>query len=337
MKNRRKSGFTLIELLVVIAIIAILIALLLPAVQQAREAARRTQCKNNLKQLGLAMHNYHDVHKCFPSGFINDYGRAQNIANQDYVHKLTGTSTTRSAAQWSWSAFVLPFIDLANNYTQLGVSDAFAAEALTQVSVQGLMQTPVTSFRCPSDTGPDISRIGEYRPGDTAGARHDVALSNYVAVYGGSGGTNINLDASNGTAGVIYNDSKVRIRDVTDGTSNTIMVGERSYEKDHARCGRKQTNGAGTMYISAASNMLNHANRGGNGALGTPGNGINWDSTIADCGNLWNAKAHFASHHTGGAQFTLADGAVRFISENVDLTTYRRLGSKDDGNVIGEY
>ena len=333
----RQRGFTLIELLVVIAIIAILIALLLPAVQQAREAARRTQCKNNLKQLGLAIHNYHDVYKAFPMGFINDYGRGRNVQGQDYNHKIGGATENRHRAQWSWTAYILPYIDQATTFNALGVSDTFAADAFTSAAVQDVARLPLTAFRCPTDTGPDINTNGEYRPEDTADNRHDIAMSNYVGVADNNEGNGMQLthDARN-TNGLFFNDSKIRIRDITDGTSNVLAIGERAWETHNERCNRKQIAGGGTLYISAASNMLTHQNRGGSAALGLIGRGLNFDSTQA-CNNLWDIKSMFHSLHTGGAQFVLGDGAVRFISENIDLGLLRNLAHRDDGNVVGEF
>ena len=144
--KRRSRGFTLIELLVVIAIIAILIALLLPAVQQAREAARRTQCKNNMKQIGLAMHNYHDVHLCFPPGYIT-------------------TTPCESATVWpacnagelglySWGTFVLPYIDQSNLYNQLTPGTVPLQVNLTIPAVLQSLRQPLSMFLCPSDPGP---------------------------------------------------------------------------------------------------------------------------------------------------------------------------------------
>jgi len=342
MKNRLqlRLGFTLIELLVVIAIIAVLVALLLPAVQQAREAARRSTCKNNLKQIGLAMHNYHDTHTVFPMGFINDYGRARNLRGTDYVHKLGGvgsSSEDRHKAQWAWSAYIAPFIDLSTSYEALGVGNTFAADALTNVAVQEVLRQPVSSFRCPSDDGPDVNTIGEYRPEDINDTRHDAALSNYCAVADGnvSSGLDISYDATD-CGGMFFPDSKIRMRDVRDGTSNTLMVGEKAWQTQNTRCQEFQPAGAAQMYVAAASNMIEHQNRGGGSALGVAGRGINVEDT-GSCGNLWQIKSLFSSAHTGGAQFVLADGSVRFISENINLTTYRNIAERADGQTVGDF
>lgn len=320
----------------VIAIIAVLVALLLPAVQQAREAARRSSCKNNLKQLGLAMHNYHDTHTVLPMGFTNDYGEARSIRGTAYFHQTNANDQHK--AQWNWSAYILPFVDQAPAYQALGVSNYYAAQALDIASVQQIVATPVTSFRCPSDNGKAVNLNGEYRPEALNGTRYDIAMSNYAAVSddnSGSGGLNLDLDARNCT-GVFYNDSDTRFRDVTDGLSNCLIIGEKAWETSNTRCNENQTAGGATMYMSGASNQLSQQNRAAGSALGLAGKGINVDSTQA-CGNLWDIKSLFSSRHTGGAQFVLGDGGVRFISENIDLTTYRRLAHKDDGNPVGEF
>ena len=155
-RMKRRRGFTLIELLVVIAIIAILIALLLPAVQQAREAARRTQCKNNLKQLGLAMHNYHDVHRAFPMGWVNDFSSRSPTENgSDTIDGHFGA--TDDVAQWAWSVYLLPFIDQAPAFESLGVNTLRGSQAITVAASRDIMTSPFPSFRCPSDSGQDIN------------------------------------------------------------------------------------------------------------------------------------------------------------------------------------
>ncbi len=144
-----RCGFTLIELLVVIAIIAILIALLLPAVQQAREAARRTQCKNNLKQLGLALHNYHDVMKQFPPGFVDQLSSAATASG-------AAVAATTQDGNWGWGSYTLPYIDQAPLYNLLNVGNRTLLQAANDTTNGGRrgLQTPLEAFRCPSDTAP---------------------------------------------------------------------------------------------------------------------------------------------------------------------------------------
>ena len=210
-KNRFK-GFTLVELLVVIAIIGILVGLLLPAVQAAREAARRMQCSNNLKQLGLAMHNYENAHRIFPSGYIR----------------------TSGGAGWGWGALVLPFIEQQAMNDQLQVTranlDTILATPPANMTV--LMQTPLSSFRCPSDTGSD----GDILPLAPRGrnAFNPGGIQPAVANYKGSAGILSPQHEPGGSGQAVPRDSrgvfvgnvKVRIADVSDGTSNTIAIGE---------------------------------------------------------------------------------------------------------------
>ena len=305
MKSMPRKGFTLIELLVVIAIIAILIALLLPAVQQAREAARRTQCKNNLKQLGLAMHNYHDVNLCFPPGYIN-----QNPTNW--------------MSEWGWATYLLPYIDQAPLFNLLEVGNGLgngsmqsAAHDGTTNTVLGLttMNQPIVAFRCPSDTAPAANTARGH-------AGMDMTTSNYV-------GINSHNDSwytrTNGTSpsGTFSENSRARIRDYTDGTSNTIVIGERSWQS-----------GSGIVYNAAIVWGTSEVNIGANIARNL--------RTINDSQDNHSA---LASNHEGGVQVLLGDGAVRFISENIDNnsttagvdSTYDRLLSKSDGQVVGEY
>ncbi len=333
MVRSKLRGFTLVELLVVIAIIGILVALLLPAIQAAREAARRTQCGNNLKQLGVAMHNYHDTFNTLPPGFTNDYGRAENYLNQAYAHHGNGTSAQRYYASWAWSAYIAPFMELSAQHEILDVNNLTAAESLVNANAREVLATKVEAFRCPSDTGKEINNAGgEYRPADINGQRLNAATSNYAGVCDAN---NARVDnRQNQCQGVFYVDSDVRFRDVTDGTSSTLMIGERCRERPHARCSRLQNCGAAIMYVVGASNQLAHDNRSTCGALGSVNRGINWDSTVGDCGNLWNAKSSFHSLHPGGAQFALVDGSTHFISQDVDLTTLRRLGDRRDGNPV---
>jgi prepilin-type N-terminal cleavage/methylation domain-containing protein len=327
MFRNRRFAFTLVELLVVIAIIGILVALLLPAVQAAREAARRSQCSNNLKQIGLAMHNYHDTYKTLPMGFTNDWGHGENYQGRAFRHH----TYNRYYASWAWSAYVAPFIELDPQHQQLDVTRLTAAESLTSANSQTIIATGVSAFRCPTDVGKEINDAGgEYRPADANGNRLDAATNNYVGVADNSDHRIDNRQRN--CMGVLYVDSDTRFRDVRDGTSNVLLAGERSRERHHARCNRAQNCGAGLAYVIATSNQLAHDNRGNAAAVGTAHRGINWDSTVGDCNNLWNAKAGFHSLHPGGAQFVAVDGSTHFISETINLTTFRRLAHRKDGN-----
>ena len=209
MQQTRKA-FTLIELLVVIAIIAILVALLLPAVQQAREAARRSQCKNNLKQIGLALHNYHDVNSVLPPGWIG---------------VTAGVSDIYGVNGWGWAAKLLPQMEQGALYNQLNFNVRVGDPLNAAHRVR-----PIATFRCPSDTGPDTWTIK-----DSSGtALADLATANYVGVFGASDIDDC-YSAPNSPCvgeGAFFQNSRVRFADITDGLSNTIVAGEHRSRKD---------------------------------------------------------------------------------------------------------
>ena len=325
----KKRGFTLIELLVVIAIIAILIALLLPAVQQAREAARRSTCKNNLKQIGLALHNYHDTHRTFPPGFVREYGSA--TANDD-----TSTDESRQG-NWAWGAFILPFMDEAALFNLLEIGPTTCAEAMGDATKRALLSEPVGTYRCPSDPNDGISPHS-FR--DDTGSTHGsvMALSNYVAV-------NHQDNVRRTNTGIFGMDSRVRFRDIVDGTSNTLLVGERVYRLSSAIEGTDPGNGStisgvlngdgGCVFCARGSREA--SSHGIRDVLGSGVTAINGPSNIA-VGHVHSTCARaFSSAHEGGAHFVLADGSVRFLSENMDTVTYRNLIQREDRNVIGEF
>jgi prepilin-type N-terminal cleavage/methylation domain-containing protein len=352
--SRGQRGFTLIELLVVIAIIAVLIALLLPAVQQAREAARRSQCKNNIKQLGLAFHNYHDVYNTLPPAWVS--------ANYQVA---TGETTI-----WSWGAYLLPYLDQAPLYNTVapGIRRIDQNLALGGVNAAALT-TPLPVFACPSDPGPALNNFdgslgatstqttefGTYNRYVTNGSANvAIAKSNYVVnADTGDSNTPAVLAANYGPPlGVAWADSKVGLRDITDGTSNTILVGERAFRI-------KQLNiGAGNaLGFAPATSVGAYANlqcRSCLAVIGIPYWGINQTVT-----NLEHQSRAYSSNHVGGAHFLMGDGGVRFISENIDHkpgtiagaapplsdhsgvafidSTFERLLGRNDGQVVGEF
>ncbi len=280
-RSLRRRGFTLIELLVVIAIIAILIALLLPAVQQAREAARRSTCKNNLKQIGLALHNYNDTHKVLPPGWVS----------------LTNVSGDR---RHGWSAFILPFLDQVNLYNDIN----FEGQPTTGAS--SISGNVIPAYLCPSDP----------TPGRNSSLGNNGKL-NYPACIG----DNSHADAQNGpTDGCFYRNSDVRFRDVTDGLSNTLFVGE-----SHAGF----TDAGGTKNLGKV--WLGKYSGRTDGAYCL----FRVDRDDADSlPNNLNELGGSNSLHTGGAQYLFGDGAVRFISENISMAIWGDMGNKDDGNTF---
>lgn len=316
MSLKRSRGFTLIELLVVIAIIAILIALLLPAVQQAREAARRTQCKNALKQIGLAFHNYHDVFNQFPPGNITS--NVQNCC----------TTSGFLPSVWSWGALILPYIDQAPLYNQLQPGTNSISWWLTNNATP--VQTPLTVFRCASDTGPILNdyvvTMSPNPPAgygysslvpDLGGTLRSIALSNYVAVAGTSDSTTppIQRDfyfAGCKPLGILSQNSKTGVRDVTDGTSNTLMVGEAAYNYKSAIWGA----GTALGYSETADTVIAQGAKGGSMNVWR----IGYDGINATINGVHSGRRGFNSVHVGGCHFVLCDGAVRFISENIDYS-----------------
>ncbi|HWL07184.1 MAG TPA: DUF1559 domain-containing protein [Planctomicrobium sp.] len=317
-----RSGFTLIELLVVIAVIAILIALLLPAVQQAREAARRSQCKNNLKQIGLALHNYHDVHSAFPPGWI----QMASATNYDHATAtvLAGgfkVVPTLSLESWGWPAFLLPFLDQGALYERtIGQNVRLEDES----GADGAARLSLGIYRCPSDFAPKVrSNVNSYLV---------AATSNYAGNIGHIGASNDQDIAGTGTTrltGLFFGHSRIRMRDVTDGTSNTIAVGESAYMEG-------QTHIRGKTWAGCV--------RGGTGAC--PRDLLCSGSVAINGLRTGHVQREvFLSQHTGGSHFTLADGSVRFISEHIHFSsansnvnsTYRQLLSRDDGQVVGQF
>jgi prepilin-type N-terminal cleavage/methylation domain-containing protein len=347
-----RRGFTLIELLVVIAIIAILVALLLPAVQQAREAARRSSCKSNLKQIGIAMHNYHDTYQVFPPGYICDYGQFDRVTGggTSAPNRVTAPfGATQGMAEWNWSAFILPQLELTSMYEKFNVQQLRGAESL-QIAVGAngtpgdadddsdllkMMQTVPPVFRCPSAKSPSPHAARAPKPKTTATAI-DVAIGNYVAVSRGhSNAFDLVASMNDGaTQGMFTVNGKTRMGDIIDGTSSTLMVGERAYSLTST------TNAGDEVFHYGMSLFLTRSYNAGQGvpgysdclggAMGKPGaTSINLVpfTLSASSPALYEVRTGYSSQHRGGAQFVLADGAVRFISESILVNTYGRLGT----------
>jgi prepilin-type N-terminal cleavage/methylation domain-containing protein len=220
--HRRRRAFTLIELLVVIAVIAVLMALLLPAVQQAREAARRTQCKNSLKQIGMALHNYHDTFKMFPPGYVDRNGNPNVTPDMD------------QGPGWSWAAFLLPSLDQANVYNQINFNLGVGLGSNAQISQQSL-----SVFQCPSDGLQQSFLVYDITlslPITTVAHSNYVGCNGWIECFGGAGGNpqpGAAADGLTGTygaagVGMFYRNSSNSTANFTDGLSNSVAVGERS-------------------------------------------------------------------------------------------------------------
>lgn len=313
-RRRDRHGFTLIELLVVIAIIAVLIALLLPAVQQAREAARRTQCRNNLKQLGLALHNYHSTHEVFPPGVLYPAVSAN----------LSLEGTRRNGV--GWGTFLLPYVDQAPLYNRFDFQSPWTASS-------GLPRTVLPVFVCPSDTGPAINPWYSDASNLAHGAATEdqrLAKSNYVACTGANPNNTTIYSRGSTTAGVSHYQSATKIAYVLDGTSNTIYLGERDCVRTR---GTAPNNSGGALWVGAPQVAI---------AAGIQHNHARVPDTLASV-TLWNPNTGsyptdvFNSQHVGGSHFLMCDGSVRFASQNMDWQTLSWLARKADNNAVGDW
>ena len=348
LRTDRRKAFTLIELLVVIAIIAVLIALLLPAVQQAREAARRTQCKNNMKQFALALHNYHDTFRMFPRSVMGS------------VYDGSGDGWRSFSAH----AYILPYIDQAPLYNAINFSinaccDNGGSPAGTNDSL--LNNKKLAAFLCPSDDSPP-----------------DMQSPNYAVCNGSN--TGFDADQNQGQQNGMFNRyTTVKISSVTDGTSNTILAselittdqgggfgtqaqlsvvrnggsvkGEYSNPRSTTQVGAQITQANVQTWGTACAALTNYnGNRIGDhwyhgesgrtvfNTLLTPNNKFpNCSFHCGGCHYDGGVLIGARSKHVGGVHTSMADGAVRFISENVDWNTYQALGSRSGGETPGDF
>lgn len=347
----QRKAFTLIELLVVIAIIAVLIALLLPAVQQAREAARRSQCKNNLKQLGLALHNYLDTHGVFPMGASHrKAGCANTDSNGDY-----DSNWDKRYGSWSWQAMIMPMIDQSAAFNLLRVNTQEANVSLGDSDMRRILQTKIATLGCPTDTAPRLNNWSLRVPRAISESTYAVASSNYVGNHhhslmtcNNTSGTVsssdfLNLSSHVPFTGIFAHSSSVRMRDISDGTSNTILLGERAWNLQQGAS--VEAPRAANQFVTSGVTTGN-SNGGMSTAIATGRYPINRvPSTTSDDTGLRYSRQSYSSAHTGGAHFCMADGSVRFISENIQHnpgttaidSTFEGLIGRNDGYVVGEF
>lgn len=351
-----RRGFTLIELLVVIAIIAVLIALLLPAVQQAREAARRTQCRNHLKQLGLALHNYHDVHPTFPAGYYSYPTRDGSGPTSAAIDPQTWDG----APGWGWGSALLPYLDQGNLAAQLDSRTPIWSSPHREA-----IATTLPVFLCPSASGGDEPFVVRDASGDPLqidGGPVSLARAHYVASHGqescwGECGadttavifTDIYLpatttvtvagDVSRVADGPFYRNSRTRFRDISDGTSNTIFLGEHS-----SRLSEK-------TWVGVIPGAYTHP------SMATPENGPDAAATLTlvhagPSGGELDITGfpiihpvnfptlhvgQMYSEHVGGGHIALGDGSVRFVSESINQLTFAKLSSMNEGEIVGDF
>lgn len=335
--SQRLKGFTLIELLVVIAIIAILIALLLPAVQQAREAARRSQCQNNLKQIGLALHNYHETFRVFPAGYIDTNANPNSTPDND------------QGPGWGWSAFILPNLDQSPVYNKINFNQGITVGTNVPIS-----QTSLPVFLCPSDDKqqPIIPLYDSTftNPIGNVGYSNYVGCNGWFECFNGAGGnpqTGSGDDGLAGTSGVearglFYRNGSNSVANVTDGLSNTIVAGERSSNHAPSTWTGAVTGARCPAWMATTPFTAPYA----------PPPGPAYDNADFDealilghCNATHLPSADFPifdpdtfySRHVGGAYFLFGDGSVHFISSYINGPTYQALGTIAGNEVSTSY
>lgn len=298
-QSLRRCGFTLIELLVVIAIIAVLIGLLLPAVQKAREVASRASCQNNLHQIGLALHNYHDSQGSFPCG----YYCAKPQANPDYT-----------SPGWGWAALILPFIEQGNLSQQINF--ALPIEVAGNLTARTMI---IKLYVCPSDRSTGLFTV--YSKG--GGALAEAATNSYAACHGAGIDLDEELDDFNG---MFSRNSRVRMAEVTDGTSNTFAIGERG-------AFFTQTAWAGAVNFGSTRHTPNAPVINLNAIEDAPTQTLA-HIDVESINDPRGDEEDFFTPHTGAAMFLFVDGSVRSVPLSLSLQTLQALSTRNGGEAI---
>jgi prepilin-type N-terminal cleavage/methylation domain-containing protein/prepilin-type processing-associated H-X9-DG protein len=326
--NTRSRGFTLVELLVAIGVIAILLALIVPAVQQARAAARRAECANKLRQLGLAMQNYHSSHKLFPPGGVHmTTARPGTVPTGDEL----------SDGRAPWTVLILPYLDEGPRYNGFNFETTFSPRhdklGATPEPNRTQQYVPLLKYHCPADANEPAGMFSNYaacQGGGTPDEAAEQSLYQFPRLFFDNG--------------MFFHNSSVSMADLTDGSSNTIMIGETKYIGTPASFvptdawwswaaairadGQKHLESL--FNISAACDPINF-----------PQNGEYTEEEIRRKGAVFEGANHggqqrvFGSWHTGGAHFLMADGSVHFLNESMNVTVYRSLGKRADGGPAG--
>ena len=326
--RRGRAAFTLVELLVVIAIIGTLVGLLLPAVQAARESARRSDCSNKIRQIGIAMHNHLDAKKCFPSGVVYSSAviadaRATNTPDGDIVNWRFCTNPA------AWGAMILPYMEQTDVYGRLplaqtswtNTSSVTATTTTITLSSTAVSVNPLPIYSCPSDMGPS-NYAGNYGV-PTAGTWNGVA--------GQRTGRSIN-----NVSGVLYHGSTISTKDITDGTSKTFLVGEVSTQQRSWSLSNLGAIAQGAGVWAALSDVKADDLVLRQCDAGHPLNSQFSDAVITNAGSGIGDCDGFGSRHPGGANFVMCDASVRFINDTIDSATspygtYQRLSHRADG------
>ena len=305
----RRTAFTLIELLVVIAVIGVLIALLLPAVQHAREAARRAQCKNNLRQIGLALHNYIDSNDVLPPGYIGTWA----VGDPNKVDRGPG---------WGWAANLLHFVEQEELYHAINFERPIEADA-NVTSRRRILNI----YLCPSEPH---SHVMDVLAVDQSTVITQVGSSNYVGMFG-AGEIGDNLDNGNGA---FFRNSRVGPKSFSDGLSRTIVVGERSHNISHVTWTGAVTGGwSGTTPPSDGGTVKTPYDPEPSfimilGPVGTKDGKRTPNDPEAHNEDYW-------SYHTGGCHMLMGDGSVQFIHDQIDPTVFQSLATRAGGETVG--